>query len=68
LAAAAARQAQVQQGLLQLDPTDREILTRILADGQKLTAIARRLGMSPEAVRQRKSRALKKLAAFVKRL
>jgi RNA polymerase sigma factor (sigma-70 family) len=68
LAVAAERRAQVRQGLLRLDPTDREILTRILADGQKLTTIAQRLGMTPEAVRQRKSRALKKLTEFVKGL
>lgn len=68
LAEAAERQAQVRKGLLQLDPADREILTRILAGGQKLTLIAQRMGMSPEAVRQRKSRALKKMAEFVKGL
>jgi RNA polymerase sigma factor (sigma-70 family) len=68
LGEAAERRAQVRQLLLQLDPTDREILTRILAGGQKPTAIARCLGMSPEAVRQRKSRALKKMANFVRKL
>jgi len=62
------RQALVQQALLQLDATDREILMRILAEGQKLTAIARSLGMSQEAVRQRKSRALKKVTEIVKGL
>jgi RNA polymerase sigma factor (sigma-70 family) len=65
---AAERVALVQQALLQLDATDREILTRILAEGHKLTAIARSLGMSQEAVRQRKSRALKKMAEIVKGL
>ncbi len=63
---AAEREAQVRQALLQLDKTDREILLRILADGQKLAAIARSLGMSQEAVRQRKSRALKKVTEIVK--
>ena len=58
----------MQQALLQLDATDREILTRILAEGQKLTAIARSLGISQEAVRQRKSRALKKVTEIVKGL
>ena len=66
--AAAERQALVQQALLQLDATDREILTRILGEGQKLAAIARSLGMSQEAVRQRKSRALKKVTEIVKGL
>jgi RNA polymerase sigma factor (sigma-70 family) len=65
---AAERQVLVQQALLQLDATDREILTRILAGGQKLTVIARYLGMSQEAVRQRKSRALKKVTEIVKGL
>jgi RNA polymerase sigma-70 factor (ECF subfamily) len=65
---AAERQTQVRQALLQLDRTDREILTRILADGQKLAAIAGSLGMSQEAVRQRKSRALKKVTEIVKGL
>jgi DNA-directed RNA polymerase specialized sigma24 family protein len=51
-----------------LDAVDREILTRILADGQKLAAIARSLGMSQEAVRQRKSRALRKVAEIVRGL
>ena len=67
-AEAAERHAQVQQALLQLDPADREILRRVVADGQKMAAIAQSLGMSPEAVRQRKSRALKKIMQIVKRL
>lgn len=62
------RQTQVRQALLQLDRTDRDILTRILAEGQKLAAIARSLGMTQEAVRQRKSRALRKVAEIVKEL
>lgn len=61
----AERQKRVQQALFQLDAPDREILMRVLA-GQKLAAIARSLGMSPEAVRQRKSRAVKKVAEIVK--
>jgi RNA polymerase sigma-70 factor (ECF subfamily) len=65
---AAERQALVQQALLQLDATDRAILTRILSEGQKLADIARSLGMSQEAVRQRKSRALKKITEIVKGL
>jgi len=63
---AAQRQSRVAQGLRQLNPRDRDILTRILDGGQPLTAIARALGMSPEAVRQRKSRAIKKMAEFVR--
>jgi RNA polymerase sigma factor (sigma-70 family) len=61
----AERQTRVQQALFQLDTTDREILTRVLG-GQKMAAIARALGMSPEAARQRKSRAVKKVSEIVR--
>lgn len=40
---------------------DREVLTLSLVDGLKPGEIARRLGSSPDAVRQQKSRALKKI-------
>jgi RNA polymerase sigma factor (sigma-70 family) len=63
---ASERQARVQRALAQLDATDREILTRVLSGGQKLSAIAVSLGLSPEAVRQRKSRALRKVTEIVK--
>jgi RNA polymerase sigma factor (sigma-70 family) len=63
----AERQARVQQGLMQLDSIDQEILRQVL-EARKPEAIGRSLGMSAEAVRQRKSRALKKLAEFVKGL
>jgi len=64
----AQRRSLLRQAMLQLDPVDREILTRIMADGEKLAAIAGALGMTQEAVRQRKSRALKKVAEIVNRL
>jgi len=62
---AAERQTLVRRALAQLDTTDREILMRILVAGQKLTAIAQSMGMNQEAVRQRKSRALKKVTKIV---
>jgi len=65
---AAERQTLVRRALLQLDATDREILTRILAAGEKLAVIAQIMGMSQEAVRQRKSRAVKKVTEIVKGL
>ena len=60
----AERQHQVRRALSQLCALDRDILTRAL-QGQKLTAIARALELTPDAVRQRKFRALKKLVEFV---
>jgi RNA polymerase sigma factor (sigma-70 family) len=44
-----------------LEPTDRRILWACLIDGYKPGEIAAALGLSPEMVRQRKSRALKRL-------
>jgi RNA polymerase sigma factor (sigma-70 family) len=64
----AERQGLVREALSRLETVDREILMRTLAGEQKPGAIAQDLGMSPELVRQRKSRAIKKIAEFVKRL
>jgi len=47
--------------VLELPEKDRTILTHMLVDGLGPDEIARRLGVSAEAVRQRKSRALKQL-------
>jgi RNA polymerase sigma-70 factor (ECF subfamily) len=58
----------VRRALVELDSTDREILQRTLSQGQKPGAIAEALGLSSEAVRQRKSRAIKKVADYVKSL
>jgi RNA polymerase sigma-70 factor (ECF subfamily) len=58
----------VRRALVELDSTDREILQRTLSQGQKPGAIAEALGLSSEAVRQRKSRAIKKVADYVKNL
>jgi RNA polymerase sigma factor (sigma-70 family) len=62
------REMQVQRALAGLDSTDREILRLTLVDGQKPGAIAEALGLSSDVVRQRKSRATKKVAEFVKTL
>lgn len=60
----AEREALVRKALERLDSTDREILMRTLTQGQKPGAIAQALGLSPDAVRQRKSRAIKKMSDF----
>lgn len=46
-----------------LEPVDRQILRLTLAGGDGLAAIAATLGLSHDAVRQRKSRAIRKLTA-----
>jgi RNA polymerase sigma-70 factor (ECF subfamily) len=43
------------------DRVDREILTLTLFEGLKPGEIARRVGLSPEAVRTRKSRAVQRV-------
>ncbi len=48
-----------------LDSADREVLTLTLADGLEPAEIASKLGLSPDVVRQRKSRALKRLMALL---
>jgi RNA polymerase sigma-70 factor (ECF subfamily) len=45
----------------ELDPSDRAILNLVLVDGLTLAEIAGRLALKPDAVRQRKSRALKRV-------
>lgn len=56
-----ARRSQVRRELESLDPTDRRILLLTLVEGYKPGEIARRLGLSPDVVRARKSRAVKKI-------
>ena len=51
-----------------LDPVDRRILWMTLIDGFKPAEVAAATGMSSELVRQRKSRALKKLVESLKPL
>lgn len=48
------------------DSADRQILELTLTEGLKSGEIARRLGLSAEVVRARKSRAIKKAIVFVK--
>jgi len=62
------RDEMVQAALGQLGSTDREILVRTLVDGAKPGEIAQALGLSAEAVRQRKSRAVKKVAEYVQKV
>jgi RNA polymerase sigma factor (sigma-70 family) len=57
------RAVAVRRGLESLEHADREILLRTLVDGLKPAEIARDLGVSPEVVRTRKSRALQRLIA-----
>jgi RNA polymerase sigma-70 factor, ECF subfamily len=64
----AEREAHVRRALDHLDRTDREILLRTLTKGEKPGAIAEALGLSSEVVRQRKSRAIRKVADFVTKL
>jgi RNA polymerase sigma-70 factor, ECF subfamily len=51
-----------------LEPVDRRILSMTLIDGFKPAEVAAAVGISSEAVRQRKSRALKKLVEHLKPL
>lgn len=56
----------IRLALQELDSTDRDILIRTLVDDQKPGMIARALGLTSDVVRQRKSRATRKVAEFVK--
>ena len=51
--------------IAKLDPDDRRILSMTLVDGLKPGEIAATMQLSSEVVRQRKSRALKKLVAKI---
>lgn len=51
-----------------LEPVDRRILIATLIDGDAPADIARRLGLSAQLVRTRKSRAVRKVAEFVRRM
>jgi RNA polymerase sigma-70 factor (ECF subfamily) len=55
------RRRLAQEAIHSLGATDQIILVSFFVDGRSLTEIAGRLGMSPESVRARKSRAIKKL-------
>ena len=62
------RRALAERALASLGPDERQVLSLTLVDGLKPGAIATRLGLSPDVVRTRKSRALKKVIAEVARL
>lgn len=53
--------ALLHRGIAGLDPRDRQVLTLTLVNGLGPADIARRTGLTEDAVRQRKSRALKRL-------
>lgn len=58
----------VARGLAGVSESDREILDLILVEGLKPGEIAARLGLAPEVVRTRKSRALRRVLAELDRL
>jgi RNA polymerase sigma-70 factor (ECF subfamily) len=61
LAGQAERMDQVRQALAELRPADRQILLLTLTEGLTPREIAERLGLGPDVVRKRKSRALARL-------
>jgi len=61
------RQHAARQAIATLEPHERAVLLLSLVDGLGPEEIAQRLGILPDAVRQRKSRALKKLTELLSR-
>ena len=59
------RRGLVAKGLASIAPADREVLQLTLVDGLHPREIAQRLSLSSDTVRQRKTRALKRLMAVV---
>ncbi len=55
----------VRRALQRLDPKDREILLLLLVEGLSPAAIGERLALNAEAVRQRKSRAIKRIRVAI---
>src|SRR5262245_45191387 len=53
------RKRRLQEAMGRLDPTDRRILALAVVEGRSSHEVAATLGLSAEAVRARKSRALK---------
>ena len=64
----AERLALMRRAVAQLGPEDQQMLTMTLVDGCKPAEIAVRLGLSSEVVRQRKSRAVKRVIEVVENL
>jgi len=62
------RERMVRMALATVDDTDRKIVLMTMVEGRKPGDIASQLGLSSEVVRQRKSRAIKKIAEFVRGL
>ncbi len=65
---AAERLALVREAIARLEPNDRTILRMTLTEGLTPSEIGTRLSFTSELVRQRKSRAIKKVIEAVKRL
>jgi RNA polymerase sigma-70 factor (ECF subfamily) len=59
------RRGMVARGLAAIAPADREVLQLTLVDGLHPREIAQRLSLSSDTVRQRKTRALRRLMAAV---
>jgi RNA polymerase sigma factor (sigma-70 family) len=64
----AEQQRLVRRELQSFSPTDQQILLLSLVDGHSLAEVAQRLNMSHDAVRARKSRAVKKITKKFARL
>jgi RNA polymerase sigma-70 factor (ECF subfamily) len=62
------RERMVRRALEMMDEVDRRIVLMTMVEGFKPGDIASQLGLSSEVVRQRKSRAIKKIAEFVRGL
>ena len=62
------RSSLVRRAVEQLEPIDRKILLMTLVDGLKPGRIAAELELTPEAVRTRKSRAVKKVIVMIEKL
>ena len=58
----------VTRALQRLEVLDRKIMLMILVDGLKPGEIAYQLGLTSEVVRQRKSRAIKKVSEYIDKL
>jgi RNA polymerase sigma-70 factor, ECF subfamily len=56
----------VRRALERLDITDQKILLATLVEDLKPSEIARQIGLTPEVVRQRKSRAVKKVVELIR--
>lgn len=62
------RMTLVHRALERLDSTDRKILLMTLVQGLKPSEIANQMNLTPEVVRQRKSRAVRKVIERIKRM